>query len=220
MQQLFETYIKPERSPSLEEVIQEAKDTYHGHLEAMIIQFYSFHEASELDGMLEGEHLIVATTKDCYEYAINGKIRPAKTAAEAEGLSHDWKALANLILSARYGIELFSPDVNGKSIGVPLYLEQLFFHAILRARLDIDTLPELDEEMLPSPLRHQNTGYLNLKEVAVLAQMHEKSVRNATQPTAPDRLHTRKEGTRTVVDCHEVLRWLKGRRNFKPTVLV
>ncbi|MNR57125.1 hypothetical protein D3C85_1778380 [compost metagenome] len=68
-------------------------------------------------------------------------------------------------------------------------------------------------------MRFQNTGYLNLKEVAVLAQMHEKSVRNATQPTAPDRLYTRKEGTRTVVDSHEALRWLKGRRNFKPTVL-
>lgn len=220
MQHLFETFIKPERAPSLEEVIQEAKNTYHGHLEATIIQFHSLHKASELDALLDGEFTTVLTTKACYEYAINGKLQPAKTDAEAESLSHDWKSLANLTLAARYGIEFFSPDVEGEDVGVPVYLEQLFFHAILRARLDQDTLPDLDEEMLPGPLRGGNSGHLNLKEIAVLAQMDEKSVRNATQPTAPDRLLTRKEGTRTVVDSHEALRWLKCRRNFKPTVLV
>ena len=110
--------------------------------------------------------------------------------------------------------------MDGESIGVPIYLEQLFFHAILRANLDLDTLPDLDEDMLPSPLRGGNSGFLNLKEIAVLAQMDEKSVRNATQPGAPDRLHTRKSGTRTVVDSKEALRWLKNRRNFEPTTVV
>lgn len=220
MQHLFETFIKPDKILSLEAITQEARQTYWGHLEAMILQFRSGHCSAELDAKLRGESTIVLTAQACYDYAINGTLRPATTEDEAEEISHDWKALANLILAARYGIEFFSPDVDGKDIDVPAQLEQLFFHAILRARLDIDTMPELDEDMLPSPLRHQNTSYLNLKEIAVLAQMHEKSVRNATQPTAPDRLYTRKEGTRTVVNAHEALRWLKGRRHFKSTVLV
>ncbi|MBX9915400.1 MAG: hypothetical protein K2Y25_16000 [Pseudomonadaceae bacterium] len=219
MKHLFDSFIKPERTPTLEAVIQEAKDTYHGNLEAMVLQFYSSHPASALDALLGGEYSTVATATACYEYAINGRLPLANTLDEAESLSHDWKSLASLVLAARYGIEFFSPDVNDIGIGVPILLEQLIFHAILRAQLDLDTLPELDEDMLPSPLHGQKTGYLNLKEIAVLAQMHEKSVRNATQPTAPDRLHTRKEGTRTVVDSHEALRWLKGRRNFKPSIL-
>jgi hypothetical protein len=220
MQHLFESFIKPDSILSREAISQEARDTYWGHLDALVIQYHSGHSAAALDALLGGESTTVLTAQACYDYAIDGTLRLAKTPAEADSLSHDWLALANLLLAARYGIEFFSPEVDGQSTAVPVQLEQLFFHAVLRARLDIDTLPELDEERLPSPLRGQSTGYLNLKEVAVLAQMHEKSVRNATQPTAPDRLHTRKDGSRTVVDSPEALRWLKGRRQFKPTTLV
>jgi len=220
MQQFFETFIQTDRHLSLEQVLQEARDTYRGHLESMIQQYRSIHKLSELDEIFDGEQQIVSTARACYEYAINGWIPLAKTEAEADAQSHDWMALAALLLSARYGIEFFSPEVDGKTIGVPVFLEQIYFQAILRARLDIDTRPDLDEDMLPRPLRYQSTGYLNLNEVAALAQMHQKSVRNATQPTAPDRLLTRKDGARTVVDSPEALRWLRGRRNFKPSELV
>lgn len=220
MQHLFETFVKPELALSIDDVIREANQTYDANLEAMVLQFHSMHTAQELDELLGGRDLIVSATRDCYEYAIHGRLKPAKTAAQAGDSSHDWNALAALILAARYGIEFFSPEVAGVSVGVPINLEQLFFHAILRARLDRGTLPELNEDMLPVALCSEPEQHLNLKEIAVLAQMHEKSVRNATQPTAPDRLFTRKEGTRTVVDTPEALRWLKGRRHFKPTVLV
>jgi len=219
MRKHFETFVRPERHASMEEILAEARSTYRGHLEATVLQFRSPNTASEIDKLLGGESSTLMTAKACYDYAIHGKLKPAKTESESEDLSHDWKSLANLILTARYGIEFFSPSVEGESIGVPIYLEQLFFHAILRANLDLDTLPDLDEDMLPSPLRGGNSGFLNLKEVAVLAQMDEKSVRNATQPSAPDRLHTRKAGTRTVVDSKEALRWLKNRRNFEPTTV-
>ena len=56
--------------------------------------------------------------------------------------------------------------------------------------------------------------------MAFLARMTEKAVRNASQPAAVDRLVTRKEGKRTVVDSSDALRWLKGRRNFVQTELV
>ena len=220
MQQYFGTFAQTDRYLSLEQVLQAARDTYRGHLESMIRQYNSPHDFSELDKILDGEYQIVSTARACYDYAINGRIQLAKTSVEADTQSHDWMALAALLLSARYGIEFFSPKVDGNTIGVPVFLEQIYFQAILRARLDIDTQPDLDEEMLPSPLRNQSTGFLNLNEVAALAQMHQKSVRNATQPTAPDRLHTRKEGARTVVDSPEALLWLKGRRNFKPTELI
>ncbi|MCY1382985.1 hypothetical protein D9M69_710670 [compost metagenome] len=62
-----------------------------------------------------------------------------------------------------------------------------------------------------------NSGYLTLKEIAVLGQMSERAVRNAAQPTAADRLYTRKEKNQTVVDADEALRWLKGRRGFVVT---
>lgn len=220
MKNLFDFYIKPNRLPTLDAVIHEAKITYHGFLEAMVLQFYSSHTASELDALLDGESSIIQTATDCFEYAINGRLELAKSTDDAELLSHRWKSFANLVLAARYGIEFFSPHVNDEDVGVPILLEQLFFHAILRSQLDQDTLKGVEEDLLPTPLHCERAGYLNLKEIAVLAQMQEKSVRNATQPNAQDRLHTRKEGTRTVVDSHEALRWLKGRRNFKPTVLI
>ncbi|PTU79108.1 hypothetical protein DBO86_10540 [Pseudomonas indoloxydans] len=220
MQELFECFIKPDKILTREAITHEARMTYWGHLEATIYQFHSMHSAAELDAILQGEPTIVATAQACYDYAINGVLRPATSDVEAESISHDWKALASLIRAARYGIEFFSPEVDSEDVGVPDQLEQLMFHAMLRARLDLATIPNLDEDVLPSPLRPATSHKLNLKEIGVLARMEEKSVRNATQPKAPDRLQTCKEGTRTVVEFHEALRWLKGRRHFKPTVLV
>ena len=62
-----------------------------------------------------------------------------------------------------------------------------------------------------------HTEYLTLKEIALLGQMSERAVRNAAQPTAADRLYTRKEQNQTVVDSKEALRWLEGRRGFVVT---
>lgn len=64
---------------------------------------------------------------------------------------------------------------------------------------------------------HEESGYLTIGEVALLADMDERSVRNAANPKLPDRLVTKNFGRRTLVDIHDARRWLTGRKGFVPT---
>lgn len=213
-------FIPTQEKLELDEVLQEANDAYMGWLGASLMMFNRDPvDASldELDRIFDGEIRIRAVTKDCYDYAINGRLRLATNSREQEGMTEDWACLAILVLSARPGIEVFSPHVRGRSRGVPSKVEHILFHALIRARLDQATLPAFDEDALPSFLRDDDTGYLTLKEIALLGQMTERAVRNAAQPTAADQLKTRKEKNQTVVDAAEALRWLKGRRGFIAT---
>jgi len=59
--------------------------------------------------------------------------------------------------------------------------------------------------------------HLSIAEVALLANMDEKSVRNATGAKAADRLITETAGKRSVVPLEEARRWLAGRKEFVPT---
>ncbi|MNF94311.1 hypothetical protein D3C84_770170 [compost metagenome] len=156
---------------------------------------------------------------DCYDYAINGRLKLAKDGAEQTQMNDNWGRLATLVLSARPDIEVFSPRIGGREMVLPKGLEHILFHALVRARLDLDTHPKFDDnDAVPMFLSGEdNCGYLTLKEIAVLGQMSERAVRNAAQPTAADRLYTRKEKNQTVVDAGEALRWLKGRRGFVVT---
>lgn len=58
---------------------------------------------------------------------------------------------------------------------------------------------------------------LSIAEVALLAGMDEKSVRNATNEKAADRLHVVKTGKGVDVPNEEARRWLQGRKGFVPT---
>lgn len=60
-------------------------------------------------------------------------------------------------------------------------------------------------------------GYLTLAEVALLANMDERSVRNAANPKLPDPLKTEQIGKRSLVTPEEARRWLAGRKGFIPT---
>ena len=60
-------------------------------------------------------------------------------------------------------------------------------------------------------------GYLTLAEVALLANMDERSVRNAANPKLPDPLKTEPVGRRSLVRPEEARRWLAGRKGFIPT---
>ncbi|MBA1148273.1 hypothetical protein H0Z60_14550 [Ectothiorhodospiraceae bacterium WFHF3C12] len=80
------------------------------------------------------------------------------------------------------------------------------------ARLKLDAGNDIVEEFLmPTDL--------TLREVAVLAGMTERSVRNATLASAKDRLKTFQSGSSVYVDAREALRWLRGRRGFVETVV-
>ncbi|KQQ55025.1 hypothetical protein ASF66_21675 [Pseudomonas sp. Leaf129] len=213
-------FISPEKKLGLDEILEEAHDAYLGWMAASLTAFHSDfdeNQVDQLDRIFQGESRIRAIAKDCYDYAVNGRIRLAKDEQEQEHMNDDWVCLAILVLSARPGIEEFSLTVRGRAIGVPVKLEQLLFHAQIRALLDFSAVDGFDEDSVPPFFNQPVTGYLTLKEIALLGQMSERAVRNAAQPTAADRLQTRKQQSQTVVDAQEALRWLKGRRGFIAT---
>jgi hypothetical protein len=215
-------FISPEKKLGLDEILKEAHDAYLGWMAASLTAFHSDfdeNQVDQLDRIFQGESRIRAIAKDCYDYAVNGRIRLCRDEQEQEQMNDDWVCLAILVLSARPGIEEFSLTVRGRAIGVPVKLEQLLFHAQIRALLDFSTVDGFDEDSVSVPhfFRQPVPGYLTLKEIALLGQMSERAVRNAAQPTAADQLKTRKEKSQTVVDSDEALRWLKGRRGFIAT---
>ncbi|WP_159690498.1 hypothetical protein [Cognatazoarcus halotolerans] len=60
-------------------------------------------------------------------------------------------------------------------------------------------------------------NHLTLAEVALLANMDERSVRNAANPKLPDPLKTEQVGKRSLVSPEEARRWLAGRKGYIPT---
>ena len=62
-----------------------------------------------------------------------------------------------------------------------------------------------------------DTGYLTFSEIAMLANMDERSVRNAANPKLSNTLKTELKGTRSLVNIEEAGRWLAGRKGFTPT---
>lgn len=63
-------------------------------------------------------------------------------------------------------------------------------------------------------------GYLTLAEIALLANMDERSVRNAANPKLPNPLMTVPVGRRSLVRPEEARRWLAARKGFVPTQFV
>jgi hypothetical protein len=58
---------------------------------------------------------------------------------------------------------------------------------------------------------------LTLAEIALLANMDERSVRNAANPKLPDPLKTVQVGKRSLVSPTEARRWLAGRKGYIPS---
>jgi len=215
-------FLSTETKLGLDEILQEAHDVYWGALGALLMKFHGEIDQAELESLdqkFSGEFSVRMAASDCYDYAVNGRLSLAKDGAEETRMNDNWARLATLVRSARPDIEVYSPRINDREMSLPKRLEHLLFQALVRARLDLDTHPKFaDEDSLPMFLSGEdNCGYLTLKEIAVLGQMSERAVRNAAQPTAADRLQTRKEKSQTVVDSQEALRWLKGRRGFVVT---
>lgn len=60
-------------------------------------------------------------------------------------------------------------------------------------------------------------NHLTIAETALLANMDERSVRNAANPKLPDPLKTQQFGKRSLIDLKEARQWLAGRKGFIPT---
>lgn len=64
-----------------------------------------------------------------------------------------------------------------------------------------------------------DTGYLTFSEIAILANMDERSVRNAANPKLSNSLKTELKGVRSLVNIEEAGRWLAGRKGFTASKL-
>lgn len=143
-----------------------------------------------------------------YDYAVEGVWPDTDRVGEGEHLDDIVGDMAFLSGTARVAAELYGSEV-------PTFLEKLLGMALVRTGI----YTKVEEIQLDSATLLRETEYLALQHIALLAQMTEKAVRNATQPTAKDRLETIKVGAKTMVTHEEALRWLSNRRNFKPTVV-
>lgn len=62
-----------------------------------------------------------------------------------------------------------------------------------------------------------NGDYLSIKELALLACVDERTVRNAASSKEANKLETKKSGGSTIIENEEAIRWLSDRPGFKPT---
>jgi hypothetical protein len=150
-----------------------------------------------------GDEYIRDCAVSAYRYAIDG-IRPTGRNDES------FMDFSCFCAFARKAAECYGEG------GVASTCEKVLAMAILRTRLDEATLglPAMATE-----IESHGGPDFSLFEIAVLAQMNEKSVRNATQPTAPDRLKTIRVGARTRVTAADALDWLSRRRSFSGTTV-
>jgi len=59
--------------------------------------------------------------------------------------------------------------------------------------------------------------YLSIKEIALLAGVDERTVRNSASSKENNKLITKKSGGSTIIENDEARRWLHSRPDFKPT---
>ncbi len=143
-----------------------------------------------------------------FEYAIQGYARDGSL----EG--HDmWDIEAF--------IDIAGPAMEAYDASRPYLCEQVYCAALARHKIDcymgiaIHPINGSGSKLIPG----FKEEVLTIKEVSLLANMNEKSVRNATHSTKSERLQTIKIGTRIYVKPDDALLWLNKRRGFVPTTV-
>lgn len=150
-----------------------------------------------------GKYTLFAIMSELYDYAIEAR---RHVRSEWEGLFND----IYLVLRAMQAFDHMDA-VDECKVDRALYVAKL---ANARFRLDDDK-----DEVVSTPMSDGQVykGVLSLSEVALLADMDEKSVRNAANPNTKNPLRTFNEGNGTYVRTADARAWLAGRRGFKPT---
>lgn len=142
--------------------------------------------------------------RNFYEYVVNATftfIEPETELMDAIGFVHAFSISAEI-----YGHE-------------NLYqCESLILYAAARAKIDYAAgYPTWDVDGYQDFIGNGTAGKLTISEVALLASMNEKSVRNATQQNKQDRLITQKANSGIYINAKDALDWLKSRQSFRPT---
>lgn len=136
-----------------------------------------------------------------YEYAING-IRTVSDMTDDYEFSRDF-------FDGLESFDLFWVYVKDSDVSIKKCVQVV---EMANARLCLD-----DGGFATSTEGGFLANHLSLSQVALLAGLDERTVRNATTPKAKDRLVTVNFGGRTFVDNKIAIEWLK-RRGFKDTV--
>ncbi|MDP2022915.1 MAG: hypothetical protein Q8L16_18715 [Hydrogenophaga sp.] len=176
--------------------------------------------------------------------ALYGASAPAWTTKDAVQTSPIWETVNEMYDYGVNGLRIpTKPESTGSVIGRHIEVER-FLYALntLPMKLYLDgqgsTPPRLailaaqcaaarhvldggdrrtDEATYEFGPGNGDFGYLTLAEVALLADMDERSVRNAANPKLPNPLMTDSVGRRSLVRPEEARRWLAGRKGFVPT---
>jgi hypothetical protein len=151
------------------------------------------------------------TVVRAYEYGVEGKqvshflgtpdVTVDPEVSDADSFFH--------ALSSDYMGNFLSED----GVGFPRKCERVINMAIARHVL-YGGLRDLSWEASG----FEEGGYLSIGEVALLADMDERSVRNAAANKGEGRLMTEQVGKRSLVEIGEAKRWLAGRKGFVPSV--
>lgn len=137
-----------------------------------------------------------------YEYAING--------INTQGdITHEYEESRDFFRGVEE-FDLLWENVEGEDVSIKKCMQVV---EMANARLCLD-----DGGFAWSTEGGVLANHLSLAQVALLAGLDERTVRNATTPKAKDRLATVNFGGRTFVDNEVAIEWLK-RRGFKETVV-
>lgn len=160
----------------------------------------------ELKDIDPSKFLVTDVLLEMYDYGVEGLRRD---------ITHNWIDFATDTEAFILGLLNF-PLLNESGIQYSLRLTSHVLRlATARWKLDDEEGMSAIDLDVPEPMY---SGVLTLNEVALLASMDEKSVRNATNPKLKIHLKTFNRGTRTYVNAQDAREWLSGRRGFKPTV--
>ncbi len=145
------------------------------------------------------------TVMSMYDYGIEGIVPFSQTEALVDGPEADVE-----MFFLALDTETMRLYLNEDEVRVPRLSMRTVQTAIARVVLD-------GGERYTTLEDQQMAGYLSIYEVALLADIDERSVRNAANPKLPEPLITKSFGRRTLVDIHDARRWLLGRKGYVPT---
>jgi hypothetical protein len=198
------------------------KDDLHGEIQNYMCAFADCLERVYFNGagwgllgINSGDHqeeidvkkfYITHRLDELYEYGVNGR----------RDVNFDWDPNDEDAVFFLKGLDHFPLMYENTIEPIPRTLSN-HVAKMARARWILDEGSGMDMNEAGEWTRY---GVLNLIDVALLANMDEKSVRNAANPKHKNHLKTFNHGARTYVDVGDVRAWLQQRRGFKPTVVV
>ncbi len=139
-----------------------------------------------------------------YDYGIGGQPHPSFGASGDVGNQY---GEAEMFLLGLDSMKLFFEE---DDVHVPTFAQRTVRTAVARHLLD-------GGERYITRDEDEMAGYLSFAEVALLADMDERSVRNAANPKLPDALVTKNFGRRSMIAIEDARRWLSSRKGFVPT---